>query len=130
MNSRPEAISLSRCDGCGLAYLPSPDPCPRCGARTAHPIEVPPQGTTLAATALTSPATGWSAPHRLALVEVQEAVRLLAIVDGEIPAVGETVALRLDGAVYRARRRSEGAERGEGESPKAGVTRPPFEPPR
>ena len=95
-------LLVSRCPSCTLRYLPRPGPCPKCGARTAIPFAVPPFGTVLAATELARPATGWPSPHRLALIELAERVRVLALVDGEVPAVGEVVEVGRDGEAYRA----------------------------
>ncbi|MCI4352797.1 MAG: hypothetical protein L3K14_05345 [Thermoplasmata archaeon] len=55
----------------------------------------------LAATELSAPATGWTSPHRLALVEIAEGIRLLAVVSRELPAVGDEVTIALEGSVYR-----------------------------
>jgi hypothetical protein len=55
----------------------------------------------LAATELTSPAAGWPTPHRIALVELAQAVRLLALVDGPMPVHGDLVAVVRDGDLYR-----------------------------
>jgi uncharacterized OB-fold protein len=98
-----ETIELSRCEACSARFLPTDGSCPRCGSTDVHPYASPALGTVLAATELTSPAEGWHAPHRLALVEVPEAVRLLAIVDGPLPTAGTLVSVRKDGEVYRAR---------------------------
>jgi hypothetical protein len=59
------------------------------------------RGIVRAATSLESPAAGWKAPHRLAIVELAEGVLLLAVVEGEPPAVGSRVALRRDGETFR-----------------------------
>jgi uncharacterized OB-fold protein len=69
--------------------------------REAVPVEIPPLGTVLAATELMNPASGWSSPHRLALVELTESVRLLGIVDGPLPVIGDTVGVRREGMLYR-----------------------------
>jgi hypothetical protein len=60
-------------------------------------------GILLAATELTSPAQGWPNPHRIALIELAESVRVLAIVEGEIPAIGSNLAVVHEGETYRAR---------------------------
>ena len=96
-----DPLVLSRCEGCGLLYLPTAAPCPRCATHRETPVEASPLGTVLAATELASPSEGWTAPHRLVLVEVQDAVRLLAMASESIPEVGETVRVRRDGEVYR-----------------------------
>jgi hypothetical protein len=93
----------------------------------------PALGRVLAATELVHPAAGWEPPHLLAFVELPDAVRLLAIVDGSLPAVGAVVAVRRDGEIYRARTEPEvpaDPGRGEGESPRAGSPGASFEPPR
>ena len=80
-----------------------------------------------------APAEGWTSPHVLAIVELPEAVRLLAIVDGKVPTIGSVVSVRREGEVYRARTepgRAPVPERGEGDSPRAGSAGPSFEPPR
>jgi uncharacterized OB-fold protein len=98
-----ETIELSRCETCSGRFLPTDGACPRCGATNVRSYDAPALGTVLAATELTSPAEGWPSPHRLALVEMPEAVRLLAIVDGSLPATGTIVSVRREGEVYRAR---------------------------
>jgi uncharacterized OB-fold protein len=123
-------LLLSRCESCSLRYLPREGPCPRCGAVRPAPLPVPPVGHVLAATELLSPAAGWPSPHRLALVEVAEAVRLLARVDGELPALGATVGVTKDGEAYRVVIAGDAAGRGEGDSPRSGSVPASFEPPR
>ena len=108
MTDEPPPLELSRCEACRSRFLPTDGACPRCGSTDVRPYSAPALGTVLAATELTAPAEGWHAPHRLALVEVPEAVRLLAIVDGPLPARGALVAVRRDGEVYRARTEPEG----------------------
>ncbi len=131
MTDGPGMIELSRCQSCQLAYLPSDGPCPRCGSQDRKPHPVPALGAVLVATELMYTATGWTAPHRLALVEMPEAVRLLGIVEGPLPAPGDLVAVRKDADVYRVHTDPTlQVGRGEGESPKAGRSGPSFEPPR
>ncbi|HTW77135.1 MAG TPA: OB-fold domain-containing protein [Thermoplasmata archaeon] len=95
-------IDLSRCETCRAQFVPTDGACPRCGSLDVHSYPSSALGTVLAATELTNPPTGWTPPHRLALVELPESVRVLAIVDGPLPAPGTLVSLRLDGAVFRA----------------------------
>ncbi len=128
--SEPTAeLTEFACDACQLRYLPTDGPCPRCGSRSHSEVGVPPVGTVLASTELEYPAEGWSAPHRLALLEVADKVRLLAIVDGPLPSPGDALRVSEDGLVYRASALRD-AERGEGDSPRSGSHRPSFEPPR
>ncbi|MCI4365878.1 MAG: hypothetical protein L3K10_07480 [Thermoplasmata archaeon] len=96
-------LLVTRCGSCTLRYLPRAGPCPRCGASNPLPFSVPPLGSVLAATELTSPAAGWPAPHRLALVELAESVRVLAIVEGELPSIGSTVEVVHDVETYHTR---------------------------
>jgi len=96
-------ILVSRCPSCTLRFLPRAGPCPKCGSMDATPFGLPPFGTVLARTELTSPAAGWPSPHRLALVELADAVRVLAIVDGALPDTGARVEVRRDSDVYRVR---------------------------
>ena len=127
-----DELALARCEACHARFLPTDGPCPRCGSREVRTYLSPPLGVVLAATEVTTPAEGWKPPHRLALIEMPQSVRLLAIVDGPVPAPGDVVAVRRDGEVYRARTEPGLAGgRGEGESPGPGDARPaPFEPPR
>jgi uncharacterized OB-fold protein len=60
-------------------------------------VEIPAIGEVLAATELAHPAPGWAAPHRLVLVEAAEGVRLLAVVEGPLPAVGARVTVARQG---------------------------------
>jgi uncharacterized OB-fold protein len=98
-----ETIELSRCRACQARFLPSDGPCPRCGSSESELYLSPALGRVLAATELVHPAAGWESPHCLALVELPEAVRLLAIVEGLLPSVDAVVSVRRDGEVYRAR---------------------------
>jgi uncharacterized OB-fold protein len=95
-------LEMNRCGSCHVGFLPRPGRCPRCGSSEIGPLEISPRGIVRAATELLTPATGWSAPHRLALVEVAEGIRLLAIVTGPLPALGSSVTVTLDGSAYRA----------------------------
>ena len=131
--SAPEPeLELLRCGSCQTRYLPTDGPCPHCGSIDRSSYRVPPLGTVLSATELVNPATGWPSPHRLAFVELADSVRALVIVEGALPARGDIVTVRREGETFRAR--GEPAvpepERGEGESPRAGVADPSFEPPR
>lgn len=101
MTSSSEVLELSRCEACRSRFLPIDGPCPRCGSTDVRPYSSPALGTVLAATELTTPSEGWPSPHRLALVEMPETVRLLAIVDGPLPAPGALVAVRRDAGIYR-----------------------------
>ena len=103
MSSPAETLELSRCESCRARFLPTDGACPRCGSSDVRPYSAPSLGIVLAATELTAPAEGWHSPHRLALVEMPEAVRLLAIVEGPLPASRTVVSVRREGAVYRAR---------------------------
>lgn len=96
-----DVISLQRCVSCQGLYVPGDGPCPRCGMRESFAVEIAALGTVVASTEVVHPATGWSSPHRIALVEVAEAVRILGIVDGPLPVIGDAVGIRKDGPVYR-----------------------------
>lgn len=133
MSATLDELPLARCDACHARFLPTDGPCPRCGSTEVRSFPAPALGVVLAATEVMNPAEGWRPPHRLALVEMPQAVRLLAIVDGSLPAAGTVVSVRREGDVYRAKTEpaSGSAERGEGESPSSGRPRPnSFEPPR
>jgi uncharacterized OB-fold protein len=103
VSATAEPVEVSVCDACQSRFLPIDGPCPRCGSPNVRPYSTPSLGTVLAATELSSPAEGWPPNHRIALVELPEAVRLLAIVEGALPAAGTLVGVRKDGVVYRAR---------------------------
>jgi len=94
-------IELVRCDACQTRFLPTDGPCPKCGSSRCTPYAASAVGKVLAATELHCPASGWQAPHRLALVEFADAVRVLAIIEGVVPAPGALVEVRRDGDVYR-----------------------------
>lgn len=100
MSSLPAELTLTRCGACGHASLPGDGPCPRCGSTDLRPFFVAPKGNVIASTELMSVAKGWTSPHRLALVEVPEGVRLLAIVDGELPLTGSQVSITLKNGLY------------------------------
>lgn len=133
MSSAVGTVELAECSSCHVRYAPSDGPCPHCGSREREPYTVPGIGEVLASTELINPAEGWAAPHRLALVEMSDSVRLLVIVEGTLPSSGAVVSVRKDGEVFRARPEpvsSESPGRGEGESPRAGRSGASFEPPR
>lgn len=96
-------VELSRCEACHTRFLPSDGPCPRCGSSDCVTFSASAVGRVLAATELHYPASGWHSPHRLALVELADAVRVLAIVDGPLPTTGALVEVQRDQDVYRAR---------------------------
>lgn len=93
-------LLVSRCGSCTLRYLPRAGPCPRCGASEPLPHSIPPAGVVLAATELSSPAHGWASPHRIALLELAESVRVLAIVQGDVPAIGSRLVVVHGGETY------------------------------
>lgn len=103
----PPALPIGRCESCHARFLARPGPCPQCGSAQVALTTVPPEGIVLAAVELTAPAAGWSAPHRLALVELADGVRVLCRVEGALPAEGERQRVRADGAGYIARAETE-----------------------
>jgi Rubredoxin-like zinc ribbon domain (DUF35_N) len=123
-------VELSHCTSCQTRFLPTDGPCPRCGSTSYESYHDPGIGTVLSATELVHPAAGWESPHRLAFVELPQTVRLLAVVEGELPSAGALVSVRRDGELYRARTEPVAVERGEGESPRVGPSDASFEPPR
>lgn len=96
-------LVIARCESCHGRFLPRPGPCPRCGSTSVIPQPIPPTGEILAATELMVPATGWPAPHRIALVGLSEEVRVLAEVDGPLPEIGSFVTVEPSGDRYRVR---------------------------
>ncbi|MGC2289486.1 MAG: hypothetical protein WA688_06475 [Thermoplasmata archaeon] len=96
-------LEMSRCGSCHAEFLPRPGACPRCGSYQIDAISLPALGIVRAATELAAPARGWSAPHRLALVEIAEGIRLLCVASGPLPTVGDSVRIGRDGTVYRVR---------------------------
>ncbi len=127
MTDTSEPLALSRCEACHARFLPNEGACPRCGSTQVNTYLSPSLGVVLAATEVAYPAEGWHAPHRIALVEMPQNVRLIAIVEGPVPAAGDVVSVRRDGEVYRARTEPTSTPqtgRGEGESPSSGPSRP------
>lgn len=99
----PDALlPLSRCTSCHAGFVPRPGPCPRCGSERIDSVELPAHGTVLAMTELSMPVSGWTAPHRLAMVEIAEGIRILCVVRGPMREPGDTVPVARDGAFYRA----------------------------
>jgi len=124
-------LTLGKCGSCHARYVPVDGPCPRCGSTDTGPYVSEGLGRVLASTSLEVPPPGFDRPHLLALVEVEDGVRLLVVPEAPLPVAGQTVRVRLEGAVYRAGPASPSVgERGEGDAPGAGRSRPPFEPPR
>jgi uncharacterized OB-fold protein len=106
VSEHPSFLEMDRCPACRTSLLPRNGPCPRCGEGHLEPHRLPPEGLVLAATELLHPPSGWPAPHRLALVEIAEGVRLLGVVEGALPKPGETVLVERDEARYRIRQRT------------------------
>jgi uncharacterized OB-fold protein len=103
MRSSPGNLRLTKCNSCQSRFLPTDGPCPRCGSADTSFFEAEAIGRVLAATELLSPPAGWRGPVVLAFVEMADAVRVLTVVDGNVPAIGSVVALRSEGDVYHAR---------------------------
>ncbi|MCI4363534.1 MAG: hypothetical protein L3K13_04430 [Thermoplasmata archaeon] len=97
-----EAVGLlvNGCATCHGRYLPRPGRCPRCGSDRVSPLRIPPKGTVLAATELSVAPAGFTAPHRLALLEASDGVRILAVVRGALPTIGSVVNVIRDADVY------------------------------
>ena len=104
MSPSATTIELQRCEACHTRFLPGDGPCPKCGSIDCVPYSAAAVGKVLASTELMYPASGWTAPHRLALVELSDGVRVLTIVEGSPPAPGVLVEVARDGDVYRAQR--------------------------
>jgi uncharacterized OB-fold protein len=98
----PPSLELIRCIDCHAHFAPRAGPCPRCGSSRWETVSTPAEGVVVAATELTAPATGWKAPHRIALIEVAHAVRLLATVEGPLPVAGDSVRVTAKGEGYAA----------------------------
>ncbi|MCI4340159.1 MAG: hypothetical protein L3J73_02675 [Thermoplasmata archaeon] len=99
MTSR-DKILVSRCTSCHGRFLSREGPCPRCGSNSVTPHPLPAIGVVLAAVELTAPAAPWPSPHRLALVELEESVRVLALCPGGLPSQGDRVRVERDGDRY------------------------------
>ena len=96
----PTKLIMARCGSCQGRFLPRPGPCPQCGSGEVLPFPIPPAGRVLAAVELLAPSAGWPAPHRLALVQVAESIRLLALVRGALPSIGHDVVVERNGERY------------------------------
>ena len=94
------SLAIVRCEHCHGRFLPHPGPCPRCGSTELLAGEIPANAVVLAATELQAPAAGWPAPHRLAIVEGAESVRILAVVPGPLPSLGSVVVVQRSGDLY------------------------------
>jgi uncharacterized OB-fold protein len=96
----PATILVRRCSNCHSSSLPREGPCPRCGSPDVAPQSISSEGAVLASTELQNPSVGWSSPHRLALVELADSVRVLALVLGPLPEVGSRQRVERDGDRY------------------------------
>jgi hypothetical protein len=108
--TEPASLAIARCEHCHGRFLPHPGPCPRCGSTDLVPGEIPPSAQVLAATELLAPAPGWPSPHRLAIVEGAESVRILAVVSGPLPALGSVVRVQRAGELYEIASDPEGSK--------------------
>ncbi|MCI4350836.1 MAG: hypothetical protein L3K15_04925 [Thermoplasmata archaeon] len=97
---QPLELRVSECTHCHARFLPRPGPCARCGGRVLVPGRTPAVATVRAATELTVPAAGWPTPHRIALAETDDRVRVLGIVRGALPAPGQRVRVERDQDTY------------------------------
>ena len=104
MSESPPELVITRCESCHARFLPRPGPCPRCGATTVAVERIPPVGQVLASTEAAYPPAGWSTPHRLALVSASEDIRILALVEGELPRTGDLVGIERRSDHYVVRR--------------------------
>lgn len=93
-------LLVGGCRSCHSRFLPRPGRCPRCGSEEVGPHRIPARGVVLSATELSVPPAGFDAPHRLALLEAAEGVRILAVVRGPLPEPGATVGVVRDGEQY------------------------------
>lgn len=101
MSAKP--LELARCTSCGALYVPGESRCPRCAGSDAERASSEPLARVLAAVELLAPSAGWSAPHPLLLVELENGVRLLATTgEARRPVEGSVVVLTRDGEIYRA----------------------------
>ena len=103
MSPSTTLIDLERCEACHARFLPGDGPCPKCGSTDCVPYTASAVGRVLVSTELMYPAAGWTSPHPLAVVELSDAVRVLAVVEGAPPAPGVLVEVERDGDIYRAR---------------------------
>ncbi|MFZ1023435.1 MAG: hypothetical protein WAN87_04805 [Thermoplasmata archaeon] len=101
MKESPAALLVSRCGACHSRFLPRSGPCPRCGSVEVFPESLSSVGVVLASTELQAPPTGWTAPHRLVLVELAQSVRVLCLTDEDLPKIDAKVMVSRDGDVYR-----------------------------
>jgi uncharacterized OB-fold protein len=99
----PRLLGISSCESCHSRFLPRAGPCPHCGGTRLATGEVPPEGRVLASTESLNPPAGWSGPLRLALVQLAEDVRCLALVVGELPGPGDPVVVSKSAERYEAR---------------------------
>jgi uncharacterized OB-fold protein len=100
VSAPPTGLLVEGCRSCHSRFLPRPGRCPRCGSDAVGPQRIPARGTVLAATELSVPPAGFEAPHRLALLEAAEGVRILAVVRGPLPEIGRIVGVLRDGEQY------------------------------
>lgn len=124
-------LELAVCASCAFRFLPADRVCPRCASPDLETLRVPPHGVVLASTEVLYPAEGWSAPHRLALVEVADSVRFLAAVAPPLPPAGTAVEIVAGPGHFLARTvgPTRGG-RGEGDAPRRRRPGASFEPPR
>lgn len=94
-------LPLAQCNDCHGVFLPRAGACPRCGSRRTTEVARSARGRVLAAIELANPPAGFAAPHRLALVELAESVRVLGRWEGAPLAIGDAVVVRLDSGTYR-----------------------------
>ena len=102
MTSDVGTLDAVHCPACQGTFTRRPGLCPRCGQGALEPIRLPAEGVVLAATALEVPAAGWPSPHRIALVEAAQGLRLIGAVEGEVlPALGAKVLIRQEKGLFR-----------------------------
>lgn len=116
MTETASVLAAAACPACGATVAPRTGACPRCGAPGLVPTESVDTGRIVAVTALAVPPDGFPEGHAIALVELDGGLRLVAAVDGAVPAVGDRGRVRSSDGRYTVRgvgrRRSTGTRGG------------------
>ena len=80
--TRQGEIRLQRCDDCRHAYFPPRPFCPACSSRSVSVFRASGRGKLLSYIINQRPHPAWDAPYSIAIVELDEGVRMMSNIVG------------------------------------------------
>ncbi len=80
--TRREELLLQRCDSCAKVYFPPRPFCPQCSSREVSVFVASGRGTLESYVINERPHPAWDAPYAIALVQLEEGVRMMSNIVG------------------------------------------------